>query len=65
MYILFLNFEYYQRGKRLARDAVKIRWTYYDIPAWGTDGNVVTFASGTDPFVLNGEGIFIYPLFYK
>ncbi len=43
-------------GKRLARDAVKIRWTYYDIPAWGTDGNVVTFASATDPFVFEGEG---------
>lgn len=43
-------------GKRLARDAVKIRWTYYDIPAKGTDGNIITFASATNPFVLNGEG---------
>lgn len=43
-------------GKCLARDAVKVRWTYYDIPAWGNDGNTIVFASPTSPFTFKGEG---------
>lgn len=43
-------------GKYLLADAVKIRWTYYDVPAWGSDGKEVTFATTKDPFILEGDG---------
>lgn len=43
-------------GKQLLKDAVGIRWTYYDIPALGTDAKEVVFATVKDPFILKGEG---------
>lgn len=43
-------------GKYLLKDAVAIRWTYYDIPALGNDTKEVLFASVQNPFVLKGEG---------
>lgn len=41
-------------GCRLLKDAVMVRWTYYDIPAKGTDGENVVFASADAPFLLKG-----------
>lgn len=43
-------------GKYLLKDAVGIRWTYYDIPALGNDTKEVVFASMAKPFLLRGEG---------
>ena len=37
-------------------DAKKIRWTYYDVPAVGSDGKEVTFATTSDPFIFEGTG---------
>ncbi len=37
-------------------DAKKIRWTYYDVPALGSDNKEVTFATTTDPFIFEGTG---------
>ncbi len=45
-------------GFRLLKDAVGIRWTYENVPAWGTDGEPVCFASAENPFTLHGLGRF-------
>ena len=40
----------------LVTEAKKIRWTYYDVPAFGTDGKEIVFAATSDPFVFEGLG---------
>ncbi|MFQ9922888.1 MAG: SdrD B-like domain-containing protein [Beduini sp.] len=40
----------------LTTEAKKIRWTYYDVPAFGTDGNEIVFATQTNPFIFEGLG---------
>ncbi len=45
-------------GFRLVKDAVGIRWTYEDVPALGTDGKPVCFASAEKPFTFHGLGRF-------
>ena len=42
-------------GFRLLKDAVRIRWTYSDIPA-GTAANPIVFATPANPFELIGVG---------
>ena len=42
-------------GCRLLKDAVRIRWTYFDIPA-GTAANPIVFATPANPFELIGVG---------
>ena len=40
----------------LITEAKKIRWTYYDVPAFGIDGNEIVFATIGNPFVFEGLG---------
>lgn len=43
-------------GKYLIADASKVRWTYYEIPDMGNDGNEVVFAPQGEPFEFKGLG---------
>lgn len=47
-----------EQGLHSTTEVKKVKWTYYNIPEMGTDGNEVLFASAAEPFTFEGLGLY-------